>query len=122
MKWLLIIAVVVILIIWKRKAFERLDKEHEDYLKQDGNATYIRTHWPNVVEQVESISGLSIKKERNDAVILGDANTIQVYLGQDMGRLSVIYIRQKDVIQKWTFEQSVSTQTIIDTIYQYIRK
>ena len=122
MKWLLIIAVVVILIIWKRKAFERLDKEHEDYLKQDGNATYIRTHWPIVVEQVESISGLSIKKERNDAVILGDANTIQVYLGQDMGRLSVIYIRQKEVIQKWTFEQSVSTQTIIDTIYQYIRK
>ena len=122
MKWLLVIAVVVILIIWKRKAFERLDKEHEDYLKQDGNATYIRTHWPNVVEQVESISGLSIKKERNDAVILGDANTIQVYLGQDMGRLSVIYIRQKEVIQKWTFEQSVSTQTIIDTIYQYIRK
>lgn len=122
MKWLLIIAVVVILIIWKRKAFERLDKEHEDYLKQDGNATYIRTHWPNVVEQVESISGLSIKKERNDAVILGDANTIQVYLGQDMGRLSVIYIKQKEVIQKWTFEQSVSTQTIIDTIYQYIRK
>lgn len=122
MKWLLIIAVVVILIIWKRKAFERLDKEHEDYLKQDGNATYIRTHWPNVVEQVESISGLSIKKERNDAVILGDANTIQVYLGQDMGRLSVIYIKQKEVIQKWTFEQSVSTQTIIDSIYQYIRK
>lgn len=122
MKWLLIIAVVVILIIWKRKAFERLDKEHEDYLKQDGNATYIRTHWPNVVEQVESISGLSIKKERNDAVILGDANTIQVYLGQDMGRLSVIYIRQKEVIQKWTFEQSVSMQTIIDSIYQYIRK
>lgn len=122
MKWLLIIAVVVILIIWKRKAFERLDKEHEDYLKQDGNATYIRTHWPNVVEQVESISGLSITKERNDAVILGDANTIQVYLGQDMGRLSVIYIRQKEVIQKWTFEQSVSMQTIIDSIYQYIRK
>ncbi len=122
MKWLLIIAVVVILIIWKRKAFERLDKEHEDYLKQDGNATYIRTHWPNVVEQVESISGLSIKKERNDAVILGDANTIQVYIGQDMGRLSVIYIRQKEVIQKWTFEQSASTQTVIDTIYQYIRK
>ena len=122
MKWLLIIAVVVLLIIWKRKAFERLDKEHEDYLKQDGNATYIRTHWPNVVEQVESISGLSIKKERNDAVILGDANTIQVYLGQDMGRLSVIYIRQKEVIQKWTFEQSASTQTVIDTIYQYIRK
>ncbi len=122
MKWLLVIAVVVILIIWKRKAFERLDKEHEDYLKQDGNATYIRTHWPNVVEQVESISGLSIKKERNDAVILGDANTIQVYLGQDMGRLSVIYIRQKEVIQKWTFEQSASTQTVIDTIYQYIRK
>ena len=122
MKWLLIIAVVVILIIWKRKAFERLDKEHEDYLKQDGNATYIRTHWPNVVEQVESISGLSIKKERNDAVILGDPNTIQVYLGQDMGRLSVIYIRQKEVIQKWTFEQSASTQTVIDTIYQYIRK
>lgn len=122
MKWLLIIAVVVILIIWKRKAFERLDKEHEDYLRQDGNATYIRTHWPNVVEQVESISGLSIKKERNDAVILGDANTIQVYLGQDMGRLSVIYIRQKEVIQKWTFEQSASTQTVIDTIYQYIRK
>ncbi len=122
MKWLLVIAVVVILIIWKRKAFERLDKEHEDYLKQDGNATYIRTHWPNVVEQVESISGLSIKKERNDAVILGDANTIQVYIGQDMGRLSVIYIRQKEVIQKWTFEQSASTQTVIDTIYQYIRK
>lgn len=122
MKWLLIIAVVVILIIWKRKAFERVDKEHEDYLKQDGNATYIRTHWPNVVEQVESISGLSIKKERNDAVILGDANTIQVYIGQDMGRLSVIYIRQKEVIQKWTFEQSASTQTVIDTIYQYIRK
>ena len=122
MKWLLIIAVVVILIIWKRKAFERLDKEHEDYLKQDGNATYIRTHWPNVVEQVKSISGLSIKKERNDAVISGDVNTIQVYLGQDMGRLSVIYIRQKEVIQKWTFEQSASTQTVIDTIYQYIRK
>ena len=122
MKWLLVIAVVVILIIWKRKSFGWLDKEHEDYLKQDGNATYIRTHWPNVVEQVESISGLSIKKERNDAVILGDANTIQVYIGQDMGRLSVIYIRQKEVIQKWTFEQSASTQTVIDTIYQYIRK
>lgn len=122
MKWLLIIAAVVILIILKRKAFEKIDKEHEEYLKQDGNATYIRIHWPNIVEQVESISGLSIKKERNDAVILGDANTIQVYLGQDMGRLSVIYIRQKEVIQKWTFEQSVSTQTIIDTIYQYIRQ
>ena len=122
MKWLLIIAVVVILIIWKRKAFERLDKEHEDYLKQDGNATYIRTHWPNVVEQVKSISGLSIKKERNDAVILGDVNTIQVYLGKDMGRLSVIKKKKKEVIQKWTFEQSASTQTVIDTIYQYIRK
>lgn len=41
MKWILIIAAVVILIIWKRKTFERLDKEHEEYLKQDGCATYI---------------------------------------------------------------------------------
>lgn len=85
------------------------------------NIYYIRTHWPNVVEQIESITGLSIKKERSDAVILGDADVIQVYLGQDMGRLSVIYVRKNEVIQKWTFEQSTSTQTVIDTIYQYIR-
>ena len=122
MKWVIIIAVIIILFFWKRKVFEKMDKEHEEYLKQDGNATYIRTNWPNIVEKIESISGLSIEKERNDAVIFGDSKNIKVYLGQEMGRLSVVYINNNEVIQRWTFKRSISTQTIINTIYNYIKK
>ena len=106
----------------KRKYFNKLDRKHEEYLKKDGYAEFIRSHWPNLVEQIESISGLAIKKERDDAVIIGDANVTQVYLGQDMGRLSVIYIRQGQVIQQWKFEQSIPTQDIIKQIYHYIKR
>ena len=122
MKWLIIIIVVVISFVIKRKYFNKLDREHEEYLKKDGYAEFIRSHWPNLVEQIESISGLAIKKERDDAVIIGDASVTQVYLGQDMGRLSVIYIRQGQVIQQWKFEQSIPTQDIIKQIYQYIKR
>lgn len=122
MKWVIIIAIIVISIIIKNRYFDKLDREHEEYLKKDGYAAFIRSHWPNLVEQIESISGLAIKKERDDAVIIGDANVTQVYLGQDMDRLSVIYIRQGQVIQQWKFEQSISTQDIIKQIYQYIKR
>ena len=122
MKWVIIIAFVVISIVIKNRYFDKLDREHEEHLKKDGYATFIRSHWPNLVEQIESNSGLAIKKERDDAVIIGDANATQVYLGQDMGRLSVIYIRQGQVIQQWKFEQSISTQDIIKQIYQYIKR
>lgn len=122
MKWVIIIAIIVISIVIKKRYFEKLDREHEEYLKKDGYAEFIRSHWPNLVEQIESISGLAIKKERDDAVIIGDANATQVYLGQDMGRLSVIYIRLGQVIQQWKFEQSILTQDIIKQIYQYIKR
>lgn len=121
MKWVLIIIAAVVLSVLKNKYFKKLDREQEEYLKKDGHATYIRSHWPNLIEQVVSISGLSISKERNDAVIIGDTNATKIYFGQDLGRLAVVYIRKGQVIQQWKFDQSSSAQDIINQIYQYIR-
>jgi len=121
MKWVIIILLIVVLLVWKRNYFNKLDREHEEYLKRDGRATYIRTNWPNLVERIVSISGLTIKKERDDAIIIGDVDGRQVYLGQDIGRLSVLYIRRRQVIQKWTFEGTTSTEEIVNQIYHYIK-
>ena len=122
MKWFIIIILVIISFVIKRKYFDKLDREHEEYLKKDGYAVFIRSQWPNLIEQIVSISGLSVRKERDDAVILGDANATQIHLGQDMGRLSVVYIRQEQVIQQWKFEQLTSTQDVIKEIYHYIKR
>lgn len=122
MKWIIIVIFVVILIVLKNKYFNKLDKEQEEYLKRDGYAAFIRSHWPNLAEQIESISGLAISKERDDAIIIGDANATQVFLGQTMGRLSIVYILHGQVIQQWKFEQSSSTQDIVTQIYQYIKR
>ena len=121
MKWLIVILLVIVLLVWKRNFFDIVDKGQEEFLKKDGRATFIRTNWPNLVERVAVISSLSIKKERDDAVIIGDADVRQVYLGQDMGRLSVIYISKRQIIQKWIFDKSTSTEEIINQICHYIK-
>ena len=121
MKWIIVVIIAIVLIVIKNKYFQKLEAEHEEYLKKDGYASFIRTNWPNLVEQIVSISGLPINKERNDAVIFGNVDEEQVHLGQDMGRLMILYIVERQIIQKWIFEKTASTEDVINEIYHYIK-
>ena len=121
MKWIIVVIIAIVLIVIKNKYFQKLDAEHEEDLIKDGYASFIRTNWPNLVEQIVSISGLPINKERNDAVFFGNVDEEQVHLGQDMGRLTILYIVERQIIQKWIFEKTASTEDVINEIYHYIK-
>lgn len=120
MTYIIVFLAVIALFYWKSKAFEKIDREEKEALSKDGHATFIRTHYPDLVEEVLELTGWSIRKERDDAVFIRKSETEYIGLLQHSGRLNVVYVRKKQLIQQWHYPVGTGNEAILKDIALYV--
>jgi len=121
MTYVLVFLAIIALFYLKGKAFEKIDREEKEALSKDGYAAFIRKHYPNLVEEIQEITGWSIGKERDDAVFINESEFEYIGLLQHSGRLNVVYVRNKQLIQEWHYPIGTSNKDILRDITHYVK-
>lgn len=111
---------VILLFYIKHRINKKIDDDLQESLNKPGRATYIRNNFSDVIVHIEKITQWSISKERNDAIFIGDLSKEYICLTQDIGKLKIIYIKNGNVIQQWSFNQNTSTREITNKITNYL--
>ena len=74
------------------------------------------------MEEIEHLTKWPIVKERDDVVFIRKTETAYVGLLQHSGRLSVVYVYNKQLVQKWEFAIGTSNTEIIEKISHYVKE
>ena len=120
MKYIIFFAIAILSFYLREKYFDKIDKEQENYNKKDGYAKYIRSSFPNLIDDIIRLTKWSIFKERDDAILIGCKDIEYICLGQNMSELRIVYIKQSTVIKEWNFKKQTSNSFIIEELTKYI--
>lgn len=120
MKYVIFFAIVILSFYLKKKYFDKIDKEQEEYYKKDGYAKFIRSSFPGLTEEIIRITGWNIFKERDDAILIGDKQIEYLWVSQNSGSLKIAYVKRGTLIKEWSFYQHTNNQTIIEELTKYI--
>ena len=108
-------AIVVIILWWLKKLyFAKLDRDEEKAARTPGEATYIREHFPNVIQFILSKPGYHIIFERTDMIKMGQSDSEEYYMiSQYSGGLLITLVRKSNVVQEWSFSREEDEKHII---------
>lgn len=120
MTYIIVFLAVIALFYWRSKVFKKIDREEKEALSKDGHATFIRTHYPNLVEDIQKLTGWSIGKERDDAVFIKGSDAEYIGLLQHSARLNIVYVFNKQLIREWKYPIDTSNKVILGDIAHYV--
>lgn len=121
MKYVIFAIAVIILWYIRSKIFAKIDKDEERALKTPGIAKNIRSHFPSLVEYLESIPGYHILFERNDMIQIGISTDDEYFaVNQYSGGLLIVYVRNSNVYKEWKFSRAENEWHIINQLKNYL--
>ena len=120
MKYFLIVIAIFFVFFVHRRITQKIDKEEAEALRTPGTATFIRTHFPNLVETLVTEYHLSIEFERNDCIRLINPQGDMLLLQQFSGKLKVAYFHESTLVQEWDFETNEQIRKIVNQVSNYI--
>ena len=122
MTYILLFIALIAIFYFRSAMSKKIDQEEAEALSKDGHATFIRSQYKGLVEEIEHLTKWPIGKERDDAVFIRKTETEYVGLLQHSGRLSVVYVYNKQLVQKWEFAIGTSNTEIIEKISHYVKE
>lgn len=114
MKFFIFALVAIILWQIKKVMFAKIDRNEEKTAKTPSEATYIREHFPKVVQYILSIPSYQVLFERSDMIKMGKSDSKEYYtISHYSGGLLIALVRNSSVAKEWHFPHGEDENHII---------
>ncbi len=119
MTYVIVFILIITTFIIKKKIFNKIDREEEEYLNTPGRAAFVRDGFPGLVEKIERNTNWTVLKERADYIKIGSSSGEFVAFGLSHGEINALYGKEHSQIQQWKFKKDLTTAKVYETMEPY---